>query len=67
MYKFALIERFCRDHRLQVYMYGFMYFNNGKIPDEDYFPAIIKMFNITIKGQLKDKYQKFAWNQLYFS
>ena len=46
MGKYALMKRFYHCHRLQVYMYAFMYINTEIIPVEDYFPATKTFFEI---------------------
>ena len=48
LYNCEKLKRFCRDLRLQVYMYDFMYVDPETIPGEEYFPAT-KTFAVNYK------------------
>ena len=43
IYKFARLKRSRHYHRLEVYMYGFMYVNTETMPVEDPFPDTKKL------------------------
>ena len=51
MYKYAQLKRFHIDHRLQFYMYYFMYVGTDTLPLEDYFDSTITY---------ADKYKKIS-------
>ena len=48
MYKYAQLESFHHDHRLQVYMYAFMYVYHKTMPVGDHFPST-KIFLVNYK------------------
>ena len=52
------MKRFHYDHRLQVFMYSFMYVNPETMAEEDYFPVIfLLLLKNTRNLQLQDQYQ----------
>ena len=49
------------DHRLQVYMYAFMYVDTETMAEEEYFPSTKHLFQTTKMSALVPIPKKMAW------
>ena len=65
MYKYAQLKRFHHDHRLQVYMYDFMYVNPQTMQVEDHSPAtksfVVNYKKISATGPIPKHWLGFSY------
>ena len=66
MVKYAQMNRFCCDRRIQFYMYTFMYIYTETIPEEDYLILIRPFFDNFKKCQLQDQCQNIGLDLIIF-
>ena len=61
MDKYSKIKRFQYDHRIQFYMYAFMYADPEAITEEFYFTAKNKSLHTAKKTNPRTNNKKLAW------
>ena len=54
---YAQLSRIHHDHKLQIFMYDFMYVDRNTMPQEDNFTDKKNLLITTRKFQLQDQYQ----------